>query len=159
MRGDVLCLLRRDSGSEGTANSTLWYGEVNIVNDIFSGWNLIMGNTWSPPALAVVPTSNKIVMVVRGTEGKVYASIWSGSVPDPFYNPPGQLSVSWTELPGLLTSEGPAAVVIGNTLYVVALSMDRQTMWQCTMNLQTKTSSEWVWISGTSPSRPTFAQG
>jgi hypothetical protein len=125
--------------------STLWYGYVNLTDGTFSGWTMLDGSTPSAPSL----TSNGTILclAVRGWDNATYYR----------YNIGGSWG-SWSVIPGGATVDSPAAVMLGNNLYIVVRGMDGTSIWQTIIRTTDGTVVKgWTRISGTTPSKPVLA--
>ena len=144
MLGNTLHIVVRGfSTVDAYMNNTLWYSTLNLTDDAFSGWTLLLGSTPSTPTLAASATSDTLYVVVRGDDNSIYMDM---------YNDSGWQG--WTVLASGSTPNAPAATVTGTTLNVVVIGMDGNSMWQSSLNLVTNEFSGWTWISGSTPSIP-----
>ncbi len=146
MEGDVLTVVVRGySASDLSAQNSLWQASVDVVSGVFSGWSWIPGSVTSSPTLAVWQNGYGYCLVVRGSDNSIYINRYLGSAWQ-----------GWVALPDGSTFESPAATVIGDRLCVIVVGMDGVTLWQSNLDLNSNSFSGWSWISGTTPSKPTF---
>jgi hypothetical protein len=66
--------------------------------------------------------------------------------------------MGWEALPQGSTLESPGATVIDDDLHLLVVGMDAVTLWHSTLNLETSEFSGWIWISGTTSSKPVLAR-
>jgi hypothetical protein len=127
----------------GENTNTLWYSNVNLQDNSFSGWTLLSGSTPSTPTLTDYLPANGLCLVVRGGDNKVYYSVYEGTTWQ-----------SWNSLPTGTTNETPAALVIGNMLYLVVIGNDGTSLWLCSIDLTTNNFAAWTPLTGSTPSKP-----
>lgn len=123
-------------------NGRLYHGYIDPSNDLFSGWTRINGATPSKPILTA--SHNKLYLVVRGMNDRIYyRSYTGGSWGD------------WSSLPGA-TCDGPAVVVMNGQLHLVVNGMNGR-LYHGYADLYTDEFSGWTRISGRTPSAPALA--
>jgi hypothetical protein len=141
--GDTLQLVVRGfSTTDANINDTLWYSTMNLTSGTFSGWTFLPGSTPSTPILSAWG-SNNLTLVVRGDDNTLYINTFNGTSWQ-----------GWTGLSSGSTLESPAATVTGDTLIIVVVGMDGNTLWQTSIDLNTSSFSGWTWITGSTPSPP-----
>ena len=112
------------------------------------GWQSIPGAIVSPPALAWNPVSNKIQMVVRGSND----TIWTAT-----FNSNGTFNGDWTQIPGAIVS--PPALAwnpVSNKLQMVVRGSS-DTIWTATFNSNGTFNGDWTQIPGAIISPPALA--
>ena len=115
---------------------------VNLVSEVFDGWNLVGGSTESLPSLTAF--DSKLELVVRGLDNGIY------------YNTYDIGWVGWTLLSSGLTCDGVATTVIGNYLHIIVRGLDGNSLWHNNVNLSTSEESNWKFLTGITPSSPTI---
>jgi hypothetical protein len=130
---------------KGMDGYSIWHSNMDLSTMTFSGWTLIDGATQSPPTLSSSETRSEVCLVVRGLNNIIYHNTWSDTG-----------WAGWTALPTGATTDGPAAIVIDDSLQVVVRGMDGYTLWHGTLNLTTDDFSGWTLLSGATPSKPTL---
>jgi len=132
----------------GTDGSSLWQTTIRTTdNSVIQGWTLISGATPSKPVLTASTSTNTLYLLVRGNDNRIYYRS---------YTPSTNSWGSWNALPGA-TIDGPAATVIGNTLFTVVRGTDGSTLWSGDVDLGTSSFTGWTLLSGATPSAPTLA--
>ena len=146
MQGNELdVVVRGYSPNDPSAQNSLWQASVNLDSGVFSGWTWIPGSVTSSPTLTAWQNGYGYCLVVRGSDNSIYINKYEGSAWQ-----------GWAALQEGSTYESPAATVIGDKLCVIVVGMDSVTLWQSDLDLNSNSFSGWRWISGTTPSKPTF---
>jgi hypothetical protein len=140
--GDELHIVVRS-----TDGYNIWHSFTNMSNSEFSGWQRVGGATGSRPVLAASESGSELYLVVRGTNDRIYYSVW-GSV----------VWSGWAALPGGSTRDGPSAVVIDNKLSVVVRGWNGTTLWYGYVDLDTSGFSGWSRVDGSTDSAPTLTR-
>jgi hypothetical protein len=128
----------------GMEEDNLWFGWINLVDDSFSGWSYISGETPSKPTLT--RWGSTLVLVVRGTDDRVYYRLYS-TLQEMWY--------SWTAVPTGTTSESPAAATDNGILHLVVKGMNGELYYQ-QFYLLFPYYTGWTAIGGITPSAPTL---
>jgi GH25 family lysozyme M1 (1,4-beta-N-acetylmuramidase) len=123
----------------GMDQSSLWDIIVRCDGTIVRNWAKVSGATPSRPVLASSQSSNKLYLLVRGLDDRIYYIDYAGSTDS---------WGSWNALPGA-TIDGPGATVCNNKLYVAVRGSDGNSLWFWDGN-------SWTSISGATPSAPTL---
>ena len=84
-----------------------------------------------------------MALVVAGMDDSIYVNTYHGAA-----------WLGWEALPQGSTFESPAATVVDDDLHLVVVGMDAVTLWHSTLDLESDEFSGWIWISGTTPSKP-----
>jgi hypothetical protein len=127
----------------GMDGATLWHCTVNLVSEVFSGWELLSGASDATPVLASCEASGKVCLVVKGMDSMIYHNVLDGAVWG-----------GWTVLPDGWTSVSPSAVLAGSALQIVVQGMDGEQIWYSSVDLDSSVFSSWTLLSGSTPSRP-----
>ncbi|MFB3889808.1 MAG: multicopper oxidase domain-containing protein [Candidatus Bathyarchaeia archaeon] len=144
--GDMLHLaVRGYHPTVAAGNNTLWYGQVNVTSNVFTGWTALAGGTPSAPTLVQLQSTNALELVVRGADNQIWTNQWDGMA-----------WLGWTALPSGATVNSPAAAIVNNNIYFVATGVDGTTLYYSSMNMVQGTASftGWTAITGTTPSAP-----
>jgi parallel beta-helix repeat protein len=128
----------------GINGNNLYFGNVNLVDDSFSGWSYITGSTLSKPILTCFESYDSLVLVVRGTDNKVYTCLYD--VSSGTWN-------GWNQISTGSTNAAPAAVKIGNYVYIVVKGMDNG-LYHGRLTVLSNVFSGWSWVGGSTPSDP-----
>jgi len=102
----------------GMDGQSLWFGQVDLGDDSFSGWTLLPGATIAAPTIA--PDGEIFYLVVRGRNNKIYGNMWNGTGWE-----------GWTPLLTGATWDSPTAVIAGGELHIVTRGRQRFTLWHC----------------------------
>lgn len=131
----------------GMDEYSLWHGSVNLTTEVFQGWTRLPGQTSSVPTLTSNQTLNRLYLVVRGLNDRIYYNAWNGVGWE-----------GWIALPTGTTCDGPATAVIGDRLHFVVRGMDGNTLWHGYLEdpADPESFSGWSWLSGATSSAPTL---
>ena len=125
---------------------SLWFSWVDLTDNNFSGWTAISGLTPSPPTL--VSDDDKLYVLVRGLENQ----IWIRN-----YDCMGEVWGEWSALPSGACPDSIAASIRNGNLYMVVQGMDGLSLWFSWKELTDGSFSNWIAISGLTPSAPRLA--
>ncbi|MCJ7425179.1 C25 family cysteine peptidase [Candidatus Bathyarchaeota archaeon] len=145
--GNLHIVVRGFSTANVNGNNSLWNIIVNPSSGVVRNWVSISGATSSKPDLAVNQTANKLYLIVRGLNNRIY---WRT------YNATTDSWAEWNVLPTGTTPDGPSAMVADSKLHIVVRGMDGKTLWHCYINLSSGTPSSWTKLDGSTPSPPTL---
>lgn len=147
MLGNELHMVVRGCFSSGSVylNYTLWYGSVDLSTGSFLGWTGMSGLTSSTPTLTASQAPDKLCLVVRGLDDRIYYNVWNSLGWE-----------GWTSLPSGFTCERPAATVIGNELHFVVIGLNGM-LWHSYVDLSNGDFPGWTRVSGDTESPPTLA--
>jgi len=143
--GELYVAVRSSTGS------SIYFGSVNLTDSSFSGWSQISGSTPSAPTL--VNYGSKLMLVIRGFNNIVFYRTYDTSTAS---------WTGWVGVPDAVTSDTPAATVIGDTLHLVVKGLSasdltiNSTLYHSYINLLDSTFSDWTAIGGSTPSSPTL---
>jgi pimeloyl-ACP methyl ester carboxylesterase len=129
----------------GVNYDQIWYGYVNLTTRTFCGWTPLNGATPSAPTLVANDTT--LCLVVRGENNIIYYR---------FCNIASKTWSNWTAVPGGTTIDSPAAILLKDTLHMVARGVNCDQVWHGYVNLTDNTFSGWTLLSGATPSAPTL---
>jgi hypothetical protein len=133
-------------GMDGTS---LWHIIVGCDGTVVRDWIGISGATSSRPVLTPSESSNKLYLVVRGLDDRIYYRDYTAS---------GDSWGSWNPLPTGATCDGPGATLIGSVLRFVVRGMDGNSIWHgyLTDPADPESFTGWTPLSGATPSAPTL---
>lgn len=129
----------------GVNYDQIWYGNVDLTTNTFSGWTLLGGSTPSPPTLT--GNSTTLCLVVRGENNIIYYR---------FYTIATRTWTDWTALPSGATCDSPAATMLAKKLHFVVRGMDGYSLWHSNVDLSTGVFSGWDLVGGATESKPTL---
>ena len=130
----------------GMDGASLWFGSVDLSDDSFSGWSYLSGATPSKPTLVCWENGQRLVLVVRGTDNRIYHR---------HYDLVAESWFDWSILIPGSTPDSPAAAVDGDYLHLVVRGMD-DSLYYMKFSLNLPIMPGWTWIGGTTPSAPTL---
>ena len=130
----------------GMDGASLWFGSVDLSDDSFSGWIGLSGAIPSKPSLVCWESGERLVLVVRGTDDRIYHRQ---------YDLVTESWGSWNAVPTGTTVDSPAATVDGDYLHLVVRGMDDD-LYHQRIYLPTLDYLGWSGIGGTTPSAPTL---
>lgn len=139
LNGYLHIVVRRSDGS------SLWHGYLDISTDDFYGWQRVSGATLSRPTLTASETVNRLYLVVRGLDDRIYYNAWNGAGWD-----------GWKVLPNGVTCDGLAATLVDTELHVVVRGLTGNDLWHSWINLSPSNFSGWTRITGETPSASTL---
>ena len=87
---------------------------------------------------------NSLSLTVRGTDNMIYINEWNGDWE------------GWNAITYGTTTNSPATSMVNEVLHIVVRGYDGSTLWHCNINLDTDVQSSWEFVSGSTPSEPTF---
>jgi len=151
LNGELHIVVRGFSDTNVDANNTLWHISINLATGNPSDWTWLPGATLSAPALAASKASNELYLAVRGLDSRVWYMSWNGTWS------------SWNVILNGATCDGPAAAVLNGELHIVVRGFSEtnadanNTLWHTSIDISTKTLSEWTWLPGATLSSPTLA--
>jgi hypothetical protein len=131
---------------QSTDGNSFLFGSIDLSDDSFSGWSYLSGATLSKPTLVCWENSERLVLVVRGIDNRIYHRQ---------YNLVTESWGSWNAVPTGSTVDSPAAAIDGNYLHLVVRGMDNS-LYHKRVYLPTLNYLGWTQISGTTPSAPTL---
>jgi hypothetical protein len=128
-----------------SGNNTLWHNQLNLSSGDFLGWSKISGATNSAPTLTASFELGKTYLIVKGLNDKIYINTWENS--------------NWEGWSGLVqgaTYDSPGGIAERThpRLNIVVLGSTGSTLWHCYVDLLTNDQSNWMKLSGASPSAP-----
>ncbi len=130
----------------GTSDTmSLWHGYVTLSDMSFSGWSSLAGGSDAAPTLAACPDLNAAYLCVKGQDNHIYINKWTGGVWQ-----------GWSALSSGSTIDTPAAAATDETLQIVVRGSDGNSLWHCSLDLNTQAQSAWSNIGGSTPSTPTL---
>jgi hypothetical protein len=129
------------------ATSELWATTFDLNTNMWApSWTDLLGFTQSVPGLAATPTLNRLDLVVRGFDNRIYhKSLISGA-----------WSQSW-DSPSGGTIGAPVAVSDGSSLHVVVVG-GASSLWYNSLSLSSNTWTGWVYLSGSTSSTPSLVR-
>ena len=130
----------------GMEGDNLWFGSVDLSDDSFSGWIELSGTTPSKPTLVCWENGERLVLVVRGTDNRIY---------NRQYDLITESWGSWNVVPTGTTVDSPAVAVDDDYLHLVVRGMDDD-LYHQRVYLPTLDYLGWSGIGGTTPSAPTL---
>jgi hypothetical protein len=146
--GDVLHLvLRGFSTASSWENDTMHYASLNLATLVLSPWTALPGLTDVTPRLANHETQNRIYLVVKGLDSRIWINIWDGTTWQ-----------GWNALATGFTTRSPAATVVNGELHIVVRSGLDDAIWQYRINLTSSVESGWTEVGGLTPSAPTLSR-
>jgi len=125
------------------ATSELWATTLDLNTNTWApSWTDLIGFSQSVPGLAASPTVNRLDLVVRGFDDRIYhKSLINGA-----------WSQSW-DSPSGGTIGAMVAVSDGSSLHVVVVG-GASSLWYNSLSLFSNTWTGWVYLSGSTPSTP-----
>jgi hypothetical protein len=151
LNGELHIVVRGFSETSVDANNTLWHVSINLTTGIPSDWTWLPGATLSAPALAASKASNELYLTVRGLDSCIWYMSWNGTWSN------------WSRIASGATCDSPAATILNGQLHIVVRGFSgtdagaNNTLWYVSINLSTKTPSDWTRLSGAVISSPTVA--
>jgi parallel beta-helix repeat protein len=145
---DLHIVVRGFSTVDVNANNTMWHIIVKPGVGVIRNWVRLSGATSSRPVLAANQSIDRLYLVVRGLDNKIYWRTYDGLPTDSWG--------SWVALPTGSTCDGPGATIADNKLHVVVRGSDGSTLWHRYYDFSTATYSDWKKLSGATPSPPTL---
>jgi sialidase-1 len=115
---------------------------MDLSTRSWTDWFQLPGATLSPPSI-VVSGTDRLDLVVRGTNNGLYHKIWRAGA---------GWSSAWEVIPGA-TSDRPVMAVLGSTLNLEVRGMDNG-IYINTMDLSSGTWLGWTQITGMTVSVP-----
>ena len=129
----------------GASNNQIWYGNVNLIGNTFSGWTSLSGATPSAPTLT--GNSTTLCLIVRGETNVIFYR---------FYDVASRTWGDWVNVPTGATVDSPTATLQNNALHIVVRGVNNDQIWYSNVNLIGNTFSGWTSLSGATPSKPTL---
>jgi hypothetical protein len=130
---------------KGPDGNSLWYSNLNLTSQAFSGWIYFSGGTPSSPTLTNNGTA--LCLLVRDQYGNIYYR---------FFDLTSKVWGGWIALPYGGSPEAPGATLLGEQLHIVVKGPDGNSLWHSSVNTSTGTFSGWEYVTGATPSKPTL---
>jgi hypothetical protein len=146
--GDYLHLVVRGFSTTNVAiNNTMYYANLNLATFAFSSWTTLPGATDAAPTLTNPENQNRLYLVVKGLNNRIYTNIWDGTAWQ-----------GWNSIATGATTRSPGAAVINGELQILVRSAFDDGMWQYRINLANDVETGWTLVTGLTPSAPTLSR-